>query len=157
MFSMKKVIGLISDTHGLLRPEAIEAMEGSDMIIHAGDVGDLGVLETLNRIAPVVAVRGNTDNSNFGRSLPFKETVQIEETHIYVLHNLFELDIDIDQKLFQCVVSGHTHQPNKQIKDGVLFLNPGSAGPRRFQLPVSVAKLTLLEEIMDFQLIELLS
>lgn len=127
-------IGLISDTHGLLRPEALEALRGAEHIVHAGDVGDLSILETLRTIAPVTAVRGNID---VGVALPETSTFE----GIYVLHNIRELGLDPAAAGFRCVVYGHSHKPGSYEKDGVLYVNPGAAGPRRFQLPISVARL----------------
>ena len=130
-------IGLISDTHGLLRPEAVLALAGSEFIIHAGDVGDPAILEALGSIAPVTAVRGNIDKDHWARILP--ETARLDG--IYVLHNLRELDIDPAAAGFRAVVSGHSHKPGTVQKQGVLYINPGSAGPRRFRLPITIAKL----------------
>jgi uncharacterized protein len=124
---------LISDTHGLLRPEAVEALRGSDLIIHAGDVCDAAILDELRRIAPVTAVKGNNDK------LHLPETAVVE--NIWVLHNLGELDLDPRAAGFRAVVSGHSHKPGSFEKDGVLYINPGSAGPRRFKLPVTLARL----------------
>jgi uncharacterized protein len=124
---------LISDTHGLLRPEAVEALHGSDLIIHAGDVCDFALLDELRRIAPVTAVKGNNDK------LALPETAVVE--NIWVLHNLGELDLDPRAAGFRAVVSGHSHKPGSFEKDGVLYINPGSAGPRRFKLPVTLARL----------------
>jgi len=152
---MNKTIGLISDTHGLVRPEVMEALKGVDIIVHAGDVGEKNVLKKLELIAPVVAVRGNTDTSPFGMTLPKYETLQVGSFHLYILHDLCELDMVPDPKVFQCIISGHTHQPEKVMKKGVLFINPGSAGPRRYKLPISVGKLTLFEEGHEYQWIDL--
>lgn len=127
-------IGLISDTHGLLRPEAVEALRGSHHIIHAGDVGDLSILDTLAKIAPVTAVRGNID-----KSVRLPATAAVEG--IYVLHRIQDLDLDPAAAGFRAVVSGHSHMPGSYEKNGVLYVNPGAAGPRRFRLPVSVARL----------------
>jgi putative phosphoesterase len=135
--------GLISDTHGLLRPEAAEFLRGSDFIIHAGDIGDPGILTELNAIAPVTAVRGNNDKGAWAEAIRETEVLQVGETFVYVLHNLAELDLDPVAAGFQVVVSGHSHRPSVQRRDGVLYVNPGSAGPRRFNLPVSVADLEI--------------
>src|SRR6266481_5511955 len=134
-------IGLISDTHGLLRKEALEALRGSELIIHAGDVGKPEILEELRKIAPVVAVRGNVDNEPWAEALP--ETAEVGATLIYVLHDVNALDLNPATSGFHIVVSGHSHKPGKTERDGVLYINPGSAGPRRFQLPVTVAHLSL--------------
>jgi putative phosphoesterase len=136
-------VGVISDTHGLLRPEALEALRGAELIIHAGDVGGPEVLEALRRVAPVVAVRGNNDRGEWAEALPEYEATQLGETFIYVLHDLKELDIAPAAAGFRVVVSGHSHQPLAEERRGVLYLNPGSAGPRRFKLPVTVARLTI--------------
>ena len=128
---------MISDTHGLLRPRALDALAGSDLILHAGDVGDPAILDALRRIAPVTAVRGNIDHGDWARALP--ETAVVEG--IYMLHNLRDLDRDPAAAGFRAVVSGHSHKPGSFQKHGVLYLNPGSAGPRRFRLPVTLARL----------------
>lgn len=137
------VLGLISDTHGLLRPEAVEALVGSQAIIHAGDVGDPAILNRLRTTAPVHAVRGNVDTQPWCQSLAKDAVLQLEGTSIYVLHNLEQLDVDPKAAGFQIVISGHTHQPQSSWRDGVLYINPGSAGPRRFTLPISLARLQL--------------
>ena len=136
-------VGLISDTHGLLRPEATEFLRGSDFIIHAGDIGDPGVLRELNAIAPVTAVRGNNDKGAWAEAIPETAVLQVGEIFVYVLHNLAELDLDPATAGFQVVVSGHSHRPSVQRRDGVLYVNPGSAGPRRFKLPISAAELEI--------------
>ena len=136
-------VGVISDTHGLLRPEAVGALEGSELIIHAGDVGDPRVLEELGRVAPVVAVRGNNDRGAWADRLPVYEAVETGGAFVYVLHDLKELDDAPAAAGFRVVVSGHSHKPSIEERRGVLYLNPGSAGPRRFKLPVAVARLRL--------------
>jgi len=138
-----QTIGLISDTHGLLRPQALRALEGSDLIIHAGDVGDPEILEALKSIAPVFAVRGNVDKEPWAEALPETEVIETQTATIYMLHDVHALDLDPAAAGFHVVVSGHSHKPSRTEKDGVLFLNPGSAGPRRFDLPVTVARLDL--------------
>jgi uncharacterized protein len=143
MVDRVKWIGLISDTHGLLRREAVEALEGSEMIIHAGDVGNPEVLEALRKIAPVVAVRGNVDTEPWATALPETALAEAGAAMIYVLHDVNALDLNPAASGFQIVVSGHSHKPGKTERDGVLYINPGSAGPRRFQLPVTVAHLNL--------------
>lgn len=136
-------IGLISDTHGLLRKEAVEALRGSELIIHAGDVGKPEILEALRQIAPVVAIRGNVDTAEWAKVLPETAIVQAGAVRIYVLHDVNALDLNPAVTGFQIIVSGHSHQPGKKERQGVLYINPGSAGPRRFQLPVTVACLDL--------------
>jgi len=135
------ILGVISDTHGLLRPEAVEALRGSDRILHAGDVGAPEILEALAQLAPVTAVRGNVDTDAWARSLPKTEVVEADGVSIYILHDLGQLDLKPEAAGFRAVVSGHSHQPKIEEKNGVLYFNPGSAGPRRFHLPVSVGRL----------------
>jgi len=136
-------IGLISDTHGLLRPEALQAMRSSDLIIHAGDVGDPSILEALANIAPVVAVRGNVDTADWAESLPETAVAEAAGVNIYVLHDVKTLDLDPKASEFHIVVSGHSHKPSRSVRNGVLYINPGSAGPRRFGLPITIAYLDL--------------
>jgi uncharacterized protein len=134
-------IGLISDTHGLVRPEALAALKGSDLIIHAGDIGKLEVVESLKTIAPVIAIRGNNDRDSWAKKIPDLLDLRINGTRIYVIHNANDLKGDFSG--FQAVVSGHSHKPGLVTKDGVLFINPGSAGPRRFKLPIAVGCIQL--------------
>jgi uncharacterized protein len=148
-------LGLISDTHGLLRDEAVRALRGSELILHAGDVGGPGILETLRGVAPVVAVRGNVDTDSWGQTLPLTEVVQAGLATIYMLHILQDLGLDPAAAGFQIVVSGHSHKPGQTEKDGVVYINPGSAGPRRFQLPVTVARLDLVKRPWRVELIDL--
>ena len=136
-------VGLISDTHGLLRREALEALRGSELIIHAGDVGDPEILEKLRKLAPVVAVRGNVDTEPWAAALPLTTVAEAGSVLIYVLHDVNALSLNPAAAGFSVVVSGHSHKPTKFTRDGVLYVNPGSAGPRRFQLPVCVARLDL--------------
>ena len=140
---MMKILGLISDTHGLLREEAVRALCGSDLILHAGDVGAPEIIDTLKTIAPVVAVRGNVDTDKWGQTLPITEVIQVGSVMIYMLHILQDLDVNPAAAGFRIVVSGHSHKPGQREKDGVLYINPGSAGPRRFYLPATVARLDL--------------
>jgi uncharacterized protein len=149
------LIGIISDTHGLLRPEAFEALKGSDLIIHAGDIGHPKVLEKIRAIAPVVAVRGNTDRGEWVQDLPWSETIEMDRNLIHILHDINGLDLDPVAAGLSAVIYGHSHQPAIRVQNGVLFLNPGSAGPRRFNLPVSVALLHSTEQKLKPQLIEL--
>jgi uncharacterized protein len=137
------LIGVISDTHGLLRPEAIEALRGSEYIVHAGDVGSSEISERLSAVAPVTAVRGNVDKGEWSRKLPENEVLEVGGISIYVLHDLAQLDLKPKAAGFAVVVSGHSHVPKQETRDGVLYFNPGSAGPRRFKLPVSIGKLII--------------
>jgi uncharacterized protein len=149
------ILGVISDTHGLLRPEAIEALRGSDRILHAGDVGAAEILEALAQIAPVTAIRGNVDTDAWARALPKTEVVTAGGVSIYILHDLGQLDLKLGAAGFRVVVYGHSHQPKIEEKNGVLYFNPGSAGPRRFNLPVSLGKLLIREREVRAELIEL--
>jgi uncharacterized protein len=149
------LLGLISDTHGLMRPEALDALNGSDLIIHAGDVGDPAVLESLARLAPVHAIRGNNDRGAWAASLPSTEVVELGSHSIYVLHNLTELDVEPAAAGFTAIISGHSHNPAIERRGGVLFANPGSAGPRRFKLPVTVATMTLRRGYCSAKIIQL--
>jgi hypothetical protein len=149
------IVGVISDTHGLLRPRAVEALTGSTLILHAGDVGDPKVLEALRTIAPTIAVRGNVDTSEWARTLPVTEVVEVGALHLYMLHNLADLDVDPDAAHFAAVISGHTHRPKADVRNGVLFLNPGSAGPRRFRLPVAVARMTVVGDRLTHEIVDL--
>lgn len=135
------MFGVISDTHGLLRPEALSALRGVERILHAGDVGDPGILDRLREVAPVIAVRGNVDRGAWAKRLPETEVVEVDGVTIYMLHHLGHLDLKPEAAGFGAVVSGHSHQPKIEEKNGVLYFNPGSAGPKRFRLPVSVGKL----------------
>jgi len=137
------LIGLISDTHGLIRPEALKALRGSDLIIHCGDVGDPVVLDVLETLAPVRAIRGNNDRGPWANRLPPQDLVEVGGHAILVLHDLAELDRDTDAAGLTALAFGHSHKPVIEKRGGVLFINPGSAGPRRFRLPVTVATLAL--------------
>jgi uncharacterized protein len=148
-------VGLIADTHSLLRPEAVAALRGSDYIIHAGDICDPEILSALEEIAPVTAVRGNNDRGEWAASIRETELLQVGETFIYVIHDLAELDVDPRTAGFHAVISGHSHRPLSALRDGVLFVNPGSAGPRRFRLPVSVGRLVVSGTKLEAELIEL--
>jgi uncharacterized protein len=137
------LIGVISDTHGLLRPEAVELLRGSEHIIHAGDIGSAEIVPALEKIAPVTAIRGNVDVESWARRFPETEVVELAGIHIYILHDLHALDLNPRAAGFAAVISGHSHQPKQEEKDGVLYFNPGSAGPRRFKLPISVGQLVV--------------
>ena len=147
------LLGVVSDTHGLLRPEALEQLRGCDGILHAGDIGKPEVLDALRDIAPLTVVRGNVDR--WADALPDTEVLECEGRHIYMLHNLQELDIDPRAAGFAVVVCGHSHMPKVQWRDGVLYLNPGSIGPRRFSLPISMARLRIDRQGLYAELIEL--
>ena len=136
-------VGLISDTHGLLRPEAVAFLRGSDVIVHAGDIGDADILKNLSAVAPVTMVRGNNDKGPWATAIPETEVLQVGDVFIYVIHDVAELDLDPVAAGFQVVVSGHSHKPAVQTRNGVLYVNPGSAGPRRFRLPIAVAELEI--------------
>jgi uncharacterized protein len=148
-------VGVISDTHGLLRPEASAFLRGCDHIVHAGDIGSQKVLDELSVIAPVIAVRGNNDRGSWARALPETELVQLGEVFVYVIHDLAQLDIEPQTAAVSVVVSGHSHQPLIRERDGVLYVNPGSAGPRRFKLPIAVAELNIAGKSVTSRLVEL--
>jgi len=149
------LIGVISDTHGLLRPQAVQALKGVELIIHAGDIGDPKILRALKRIAPVYAVRGNTDRGDWATHLPQTRVVEVGGVLLYVLHELFTLDLDPAAAGLAAVIFGHSHRPHLEPKNGVLFLNPGSAGPRRFTLPVTLARIKLQGDSLHPELVEL--
>ncbi len=148
-------LGVISDTHSLLRPKAVEALRGSDRILHAGDIGAPEILEALAKIAPVTAVRGNVDTASWARALPETEVVEASGVSIYILHDLGQLDLKPEAAGFRVVIYGHSHRPKAEEKNGVLYFNPGSAGPRRFHLPVGVGRLTIAAGKVQAQLVEL--
>ena len=150
-----KRVGVISDTHGLLRPEAVEALRGSELILHAGDVGKPEILETLRKIAPVVAVRGNVDTEPWAHALPVTAIAEAGAAMVYMIHDVKEMDLNPATAGFQIVLSGHSHKPGKMQRDGVLYVNPGSAGLRRFQLPVTVARLNLSSTPYAVEFVEL--
>jgi uncharacterized protein len=149
------IIGVISDTHGLLRQGVVDALQDCDHIIHAGDVGDPKILDELKKIAPVSAVRGNIDSDEWAAALPLTEWLTLAGHVIYVLHDLKQLDLNPKAAGASVVISGHTHTPVKELKNGVLYLNPGSVGPRRFNLPISMAKLILIDDVVKAEMIEL--
>src|SRR3981189_1274835 len=155
MANTVKRCGRISDTHSLRRKEAVEALRGSELIIHAGDVGKPEILEELRKIAPVVAVRGNVDTEPWAKELPATAVAEAGAAVIYVLHDVKALDLNPAASGFHIVVSGHSHKPGKTERDGVLYINPGSAGPRRFQLPVSVAILQLEQASCQVEFVDL--
>ncbi len=149
------LVGLISDTHGLIRPEALDALRDSEMIIHCGDIGDPAVLDALRRIAPVRGVRGNNDRDVWARSFPAHDVVEIGSHRIYVVHDVSELHRDPNSAGFTAVVSGHSHKPAIEKRSEILFVNPGSAGPRRFKLPTTVATLTIRPHDCTARIIQL--
>ena len=149
------LIGVISDTHGLLRPEALEALAGTEYILHAGDVGKIEILDALRALAPVTAIRGNVDVSGECAKLPPTEMVELVGRFFYLVHSIHDLDLDPVAAGVDVVVSGHSHKPAIETKKGVLYLNPGSAGPRRFDLPVSIAFVTLSKDGVEARIVEL--
>jgi uncharacterized protein len=149
------IVGVISDTHGLMRPQAVAALRGCDLIIHAGDVGNPGVITQLAGIAPIHVVRGNVDKGDWAAELPLTELVEVGERVFFVLHEISQLDLDPADAGFAAVVFGHSHQPLIETRQGVLFLNPGSAGPRRFNLPVSIARIGMSRARMRPEIVEL--
>lgn len=150
-----RVVGVISDTHGLVRPEAVAELRGSQLIVHAGDIGRPEVLEELRKLAPVIAVRGNSDRGPWAETLPETEVIEAGGLYLYVLHDVNELDLDPAAAEFRAVISGHSHHPRVEERNGVMFLNPGSAGPRRFSLPVTLARLHIREGNLDAEIVEL--
>jgi len=149
------VIGVISDTHGLLRPEALEALNGLKHIIHAGDVGDPAILDELREIAPVTAVRGNVDHGAWAKKIPETELVEIGGVSIYVVHILEKLDLKPEAAGIRAVIYGHSHVPKLETKNGVLYFNPGSAGPKRFHLPITVGRLMVENGTVGAEIIEI--
>jgi putative phosphoesterase len=149
------LVGVISDTHGLLRPQALDALRGSDLILHAGDVGKPEVLDQLRQLVPTFVVRGNVDHGDWASRLPVSEIVEVGSRSFYMLHDISELDLDPPTAGFAAVIFGHSHQPSIEMHDGVLFLNPGSAGPRRFKLPVSVARIRVSGDELDPEIVTL--
>jgi putative phosphoesterase len=147
------IIGVISDTHGLQRPGALAALQGSDYIIHAGDIGDPQILDKLAAIAPLTAVLGNIDHGAWTNKIPTTNVLEVGEISIYVLHNLQELDLKPEAAKFAAVVYGHSHVPKQEWKNGVLYFNPGSAGPRRFRLPLSVGRLRIQDGRIDAKIL----
>jgi uncharacterized protein len=149
------ILGVISDTHGLLRPQAVQALRGVDRIIHAGDVGDPQVLAALESIAPVAAVRGNNDRGGWAQALPHTQLVDAAGSLIYVIHDVAELDLDPAAAGIRVVVAGHSHRPDQHERDGVLWFNPGSAGPRRFKLPIALGRLIIEDGAVRAEIVRL--
>ncbi len=148
-------VGLVSDTHGLLRPEALAALAGADFIVHAGDIGDAAILTRLTAIAPVTAVRGNNDVAAWANGIPDTQHLDVGGKRIFVIHDLAALAIDPVAEGFDVVVSGHSHRPKCERRGEVLYVNPGSAGPRRFRLPIAVGMLTIEGDDIDAELVML--
>ena len=149
------VIGVISDTHGLLRPEALTQLMGAERIVHAGDIGSPNVLEKLETVAPVTAIRGNNDKAPWAENLPDTLLFEVRGHTIHVLHDLAQIDLSPKAAGVDVVISGHSHKPGIEEHEGVLFINPGSAGPRRFRLPIAVAKLYIGDDSVHAEIIEL--
>jgi len=149
------IIGVISDTHGLLRPEALDALRGSEHIIHAGDIGSPEIVPALEKIAPVTAIRGNVDTEAWAQGFQETEVAELAGIHLYILHDVNALDLNPTAAGFAVVISGHSHKPRQEVKDGVLYFNPGSAGPRRFNLPVSVGQLHIVDGDIEGKLLTL--
>jgi uncharacterized protein len=151
------IVGVISDTHGLLRPEAVELLRGSEHIIHAGDIGAQEIIPELRKIAPVTAIRGNVDTQAWARGFSETEVVELGGLHIYVIHDANAIDLNPKAAGFAAVISGHSHQPKQEMKNGVLYFNPGSAGPRRFKLPISVGRLVVADGNLTSKILEISS
>jgi putative phosphoesterase len=149
------IIGVISDTHGLLRPEAVELLRGSEHIIHAGDIGAPEIVGELEKIAPVTAISGNVDTQAWARRYAETEVVELGGVFIYVIHDVNAMDLNPKAAGFTAVISGHSHKPKQEVKDGVLYFNPGSAGPRRFKLPISVGRLLIADGKVSAEILEI--
>lgn len=148
-------VGLISDTHGLLRPEAVAALQGCDFIVHGGDIGNAGILEALAAIAPLTVVRGNNDREQWADGIAESELLKVGGVTLYAIHDLSQIDIDPAGAGVRVVVSGHSHKPKIEERDGVVYVNPGSAGPRRFKLPIAVAELIVDGNAVSARIVEL--
>ncbi len=148
-------VGLISDTHGLLRPQAVAALQGSDFIVHGGDIGDVGILDALAAIAPLTVVRGNNDREAWANAIPESAFLKVGDVYVYAIHDLSQIDIDPVGAGVRVVISGHSHKPKIEERDGVLYVNPGSAGPRRFKLPIAVAELIVDGDTVSARIVEL--
>ena len=144
-------VGVISDTHSRVRPEALDYLGDCSLIVHAGDIGKPEVISALEQVAPVVAIRGNIDKDTWAQRFPEVEVAKVDQCHLYILHSLADLDLDPVAAGFGVVISGHSHVPKAEEKDGVLYLNPGSAGPRRFKLPISLAKLCIVGASVEYE------
>ena len=150
------ILGVISDTHGLLRPEALAALAPARHILHAGDTGNIEILDALRQLAPVTAIRGNIDTSGPCARFPATELVELAGRHFYLVHSIADLDISPKAAGVSAVISGHSHKPSQETRDGVLYLNPGSAGPRRFDLPVTVALITVTDTAVEARILHIL-
>ena len=150
-------VGLISDTHGLLRPQAVAALQGSDFIVHGGDIGDAGILEALSAIAPLTVVRGNNDREPWAEAIAETEFLKVDGVRVYAIHDLSQIDIDPAAAGVRVVISGHSHKPKVEERGGVLYINPGSAGPRRFKLPIAVGELIVNGDSVTARIVELTS
>jgi uncharacterized protein len=148
-------VGLISDTHGLLRPQARAFLVGCDYIVHGGDIGSAAILDELAALAPLIAVRGNNDTEPWAARLPVTEMIRVGNVFVYVIHDLAELDIDPGAAGVRVIVSGHSHKPMIEERDGILYVNPGSSGPRRFKLPISVGEITVSGSAVNARLVDL--
>ncbi len=153
---MSSKIGIIADTHGLLRDEAIENLKTCDFIFHAGDIGSPAILKGLRSIATTFAIRGNMDKGSWAKKLPEKDVVKIENKFFYLIHSLHDLDLDPSAAGFDAVITGHSHAPQSFEKKGVLYFNPGSAGPKRFRLPVTMGRITIRSGCFDSEILKLL-
>ena len=151
----EQLVCLVSDSHGLVRPEVVAALEGVDLIVHAGDVGGPEVLDRLRELAPLVAIRGNNDRGAWAEPLPTSRVVEVGDASLYVVHDLAELDLDPAAAGFDAVVSGHSHRPSMERRGSVLFVNPGSIGPRRFTLPIALARLRVSADGVDATIVEI--
>lgn len=154
---MQFKIGVIADTHGLLRPEASEFLKRCDLIVHAGDVGNPDILKALRSIAPTYAIRGNVDKGSWAQGLPDKDVLEVEDKFLYLIHSLEDLDLDPVAAEFDAVIFGHSHRPESYEKDGVLYFNPGSAGQKRFKLPVSIGRITIKNSRLESEIITLVT
>ena len=148
-------IAIVSDTHGLLRPEVLKEIKGCNIIIHAGDVGNCDIVEALKKEAKLIIVRGNCDNGNWAEVFPKSEFIELQGFFIYILHNIYELDVDLEAMGVNVVIYGHSHKPESFYKNNILYINPGSAGPRRFKLPITVAELNIENGLLKNEIIDL--